>query len=213
MEKLMLKKITYVLILIFITGCADKNRDYNQLSEYWYNKIIKSISINELDAASDYLTSLKSEHVKSPYIKDAILLLAQAHIKDDEYLLANFYFDEFIKKYANSNEIEYARFMKIKSSYLGFKYQNRDQGLIKKALSDADEFKQKYPNSKYIPLLDTIVTNLYLSKDELNRSIAKLYEKKDKPDAVKVYQNRIDQDIKEEMIKKPEVFIIRRIFE
>jgi outer membrane protein assembly factor BamD len=97
-------------------------------------------------------------------------LLAQAHIKDDEYLLANFYFDEFIKKYANSNEIEYARFMKIKSSYLGFKYQNRDQGLIKKALSDADEFKQKYPNSKYIPLLDTIVTNLYLSKDELNRS-------------------------------------------
>jgi outer membrane protein assembly factor BamD len=209
----MIKKIAIITIIIFITGCSQKAKDYNQKAEHWYAKIIKSISINELEVAGEYLTSLKSEHIKSKYIKSAILLLAQAHIKNDEHLLANFYLDEFIKKYSSSKEIEYAKFMKIKSSYSSIKYQNRDQGLIKKTLADADNFKDRYPNSKFIPMLNTIVTNLNLSKDSLNKSIVELYKKLDKNDAAEVYENRIDKDLNKNQIKEPNVFIIRRVFE
>jgi outer membrane protein assembly factor BamD len=211
--EIMFKKfIIFIAILVF-TGCSDKNRDYNQVAEYWYDKIVKSISIGELDKAGDYLTSLISEHVKSPHIKDALLLIAQAHIKNDEHLLANFYLDQYIKKYASTSEIEYAKFLKIKSFYLSLKYQNRDQGLIQQALADSQKFKDKYPNSKYMPMLDTIVTNLNLSKDMLNHSIVTLYNKLDKPDAAEVYKARIDTDVNLTNINDPEVFIIRRIFE
>ena len=43
--------------------------------------------------------------------------------------------------------------MKIKANFMGFKQQFRDQQLIDDTLANIIDFKYKYPNSPYMPLL------------------------------------------------------------
>ena len=72
-----------------------------------------------------------------------------------KYALTNFYLDEYIKRFGVSKDIDYARYLKIKANFLGFKYQFRDQQLIKDTL--ASKFEEFVPtNSLYMPLVDTI---------------------------------------------------------
>ena len=47
-----------------------------------------------------------------------MLILVNAHIDEEEYVLANFYLDEYIKRFGLSKDIDYARYLKIKSKFL-----------------------------------------------------------------------------------------------
>ena len=166
--------IRYSIILvlaIFITGCSTKSEvEYNKPAIYWYKKIIQEASRGDLDSADEHFTSLASEHINSIFLKEAMLILAQAHIAQEEYLLAKFYLDEYIKKFGDRESIEFAKFLKIKASFLAFKYPFRDQELLYETLNEAFSFKDTYPYSIYTPFVDTIVTKVNLAINNLTLS-------------------------------------------
>ncbi|WP_187647980.1 outer membrane protein assembly factor BamD [Nitrosophilus labii] len=203
-----MKKFGYfalVAIILFMNGCSSKNEmaEYNKPAIYWYQKIVKSVSLGNLDKADEYFTSLQSEHISSPFIEEAMLILAQAHMDNEEYLMANFYLDEYIKRFGTSKKREFAEYMKIKSSFLGFKNINRDQKLLQDTISNAIYFKKKYPNSEFNPLIETILTKLYMAEYILNRNIVELYLRRDKPKAALVYE----QKLKKSWLKDNEISI------
>ena len=49
--------------------------------------MMKQISDGDLDEADDTYSSLESEHRNSPYIPSAMLILVNAHIDEEEYVL------------------------------------------------------------------------------------------------------------------------------
>lgn len=213
-----LKNLLFATSLIFIfTACSSKNEtstEYNKPAIYWYNKMVTQISRGDTDLADDTYTSLESEHRNSPLIPTAILILVNAHIDAEEYALANFYLDEYIKRFALSKNIDYARYLKIKANFLGFTYQMRDQKLIEDTLEDIKEYKVKYSSSPYMPLVDTMNARLHMAKALLDEEIAKLYEKKGKDKAAKIYMNRVKESwVKPEDIEPVEVPFYRSIFE
>ena len=71
--------------------------------------------------------------------------------------------------------------MKIKANFMGFKQQFRDQQLIDDTLANIIDFKYKYPNSPYMPLVDTMNARLLWQKASMDKEIAALYERRDKP--------------------------------
>lgn len=184
-----------VAIILFLNGCSSKNEisEYNKPAIYWYGKIIKSLSHDDLDKADEYFTSLESEHIGSPLIKEAMLILAKAHMDSEEYLMANFYLNEYIKRYGNEKTKEFAEYLKIKSKFLSFKNINRDQELLKESIKKAEAFKVKYENSEFVPLTDTILTKLYMAQYVLNKNIMELYIRRDKPKAAKIYKKRLEK--------------------
>ncbi len=193
-----MKSITILLILtLMLSSCANKftKKDdgiYDQSDRYWYSQIIKDIKTNNLDKADESFTSLASEHVASPLLKEAMLILAKAHIKEEEYLMANYYIDEYIKRYGNSRNIDYLKYLKIRSSYQSFKKINRDQKLVLDTISEAERFVREYPNSIYVPQVNTILTKLKSTEYLLNRNIVELYKKTGKTKAAKIYQQKLD---------------------
>lgn len=204
-----MKKIGAVFLvsfLILISGCSSKKEaEYNKPAIYWYSKIVKSISSHNLDRADEYFTSLESEHISSPFIPEAMLILAQAHMDNEEYLMANFYLDEYIKRYGTSKKREFAEFLKIKASFLGFKNINRDQKLLQDTINNALEYKKIYKDSEFIPLVDTILTKLYMAEYILNKNIMLLYQRRDKPKAAKIYEEKLKKSwLNETEILKPE---------
>lgn len=175
-------------ITIF-TGCAKDDDEYNKPAMYWYTKIIENVSISNLDKADNYYSSLQGEHVGSPLLKEATLILAIAHMQNDEYILADHFLDEYVKRYANANEKEYSEYMSVKSKFMSLPHPRRDQAAIDEMILLARAFELKYPQSIYFPVVDTMLTKVYIGRAALNESIAMLYDRVDKPKSAKYYRD------------------------
>ncbi len=186
-------KTNFILIafasLLFFGGCAKDLEEYNKPAIYWYAKIIEHTSDGDLEKADDYYSSLQGEHIGSPLLPEATMILAIAHMHFEEYLLSEHFLNEYIKRYATSNEKEEAEFLKIKAKYMALPNPRRDQVLIDETIIEGNKFKVNYPSSMYYSVVDTMITRLYMGKAALNETIADLYERLDKPKSSAYYKN------------------------
>jgi len=180
--------ILAVAALILLTGCGKEIEEYNKPAEYWYDKMVGAVSNGNLEKADGYYSSLQSEHVSSPFLSDATMIMAQAHMAHEEYLLAEHFLNEYIRRYATHEGREYAEFIKIKAKFLALPNPGRDQGLIDETLKGVNEFKLNYPYSTYMPIVNSMETQLQLAKGTLNEQIAQLYERLGKPKGAEFYR-------------------------
>jgi len=184
-------KVLSILLasVFFLSGCSKELEEYNKPAIYWYTKLVESIGSSNLERADDYYASLQGEHIGSPLLVEATLMLAIAHMQEEEYLLSEHFLDEYIKRYANANEKETALFLKIKAKYMALPHPRRDQALIKEVISDGISFKNNYPNSMYFHVVDTMLARLYMGEAALNESIVDLYTRLDKNKSADYYKN------------------------
>ncbi|MEN8146917.1 MAG: outer membrane protein assembly factor BamD [Campylobacterota bacterium] len=200
--------------LLFLTGCSKDIEEYNKPAAYWYKRMIESVSEGNLDKADNYYSSLQSEHIGSPLLPEATMIMAQSHLQYEEYLLAEHFLNEYIKRYATPGELEYSEYLKIKAKYMALPNPRRDQGLINEAIASGAKFKTIYPNSIYYPIVDTMVTRLVLARASLNESIAELYERLDKPMGAEHYRNvRRENWVDWEDVEKANVAWYKEVFE
>ncbi len=187
-----IKSIIFLAIAIALfSGCATKQEEeYNKPDIYWYNKMLKEISLYQLDNADETFVALEAEHRQSPYLPSATMLIGLAHMEDEEYILANYYFDEYIKRFEKNDNNGRVRYLKIKAKFLAFKQQFREQKLLDETLSEVEKFKVDFPKSSYLYLVKDIESRLLMGKSSLNIEIADLYKRIDKPLASEVYAQR-----------------------
>ncbi len=188
--------LSSILLALVFTGCAQKEtvKEYNKPAIYWYNKMIKQISYNQLDDADDTFTSLESEHRKSPLISSAIMIIATAHMDEEEYQMANYYFDEYLKRFSLERDADYIRYLKIKSNFLSFQNEFRNQKLVNDTLEEIEKFIQLHKGSNYIHLVETMRGRLLMAKALFEKEIADLYGRVDKPEAQKIYNEKASKN-------------------
>jgi len=180
--------ISLVTIFVFFTSCSKDIDEYNKPAMYWYSKIVEQISNGDLERADEYYSSLQGEHISSPLLPEATMILAIAHMYFEEYLLSEHYLDEYVKRYATANEKEEAEFLKIRAKYMSLPNPRRDQALIDEGIDAGEKFKNNYPSSMYTEVVNTMLTRLYLAQAVLNETIASLYDRVDKPKSAKYYR-------------------------
>ncbi|MCP4970403.1 MAG: outer membrane protein assembly factor BamD [Arcobacter sp.] len=189
------KNILLLISLAFLlSACSQKNQtveEYDRPALYWYNKMVVQIASGYLEEADDTYISLESEHRNSPLLQTALLILANAHIDSEEYELANFYLDEYIKRFALSKNIDYVRYLKIKANFLGFSNELREQQLIEDTINEISLFQNIFPYSPYMPLVNTMSARLYMAKASFDKDIADLYKRIDKPKAAEFYNKKV----------------------
>ena len=105
----------------------------------------------------------------------------------EEYILANYYLDEYIKRYGDKKNVETARYLKVKANFLAFKRPYRDQQLMLDTQKEFEDFITDYPYSAYKPYVQTMALKLALANKAINENIAGLYKRVDKPDAALKY--------------------------
>ena len=216
MMKINIKNITALLILaLFIVGCSNKDavKEYDKPALYWYKSIAKEVASSNLDKADNLYISLRSEHTRSPLLPTATMILAQAHMEDQAYIMADYYLDEYLKKYASGSKIEQAKFLKIKAAFLGIKDINKEQKLMLDTLANVDKFVKSYPNSIYLPIVNTILVRLQMAQYMLNENISSLYHRLGKEKASQIYKNKNkNSPLNMTDIKAPEVSFFESIF-
>jgi len=212
-------KIANVLIVAslvaFMSGCASKDKDvFNMPAIYWYEEIAKEIKNQDLEKADSFYTSLASEHIESPLLPEAMMMLSNAHIQEEEYILANFYLDEYLKRYGNKANADHVRYMKIKANYEAFPNPNRNQQLLLDTIVQTKDFLARYPDSKFRPLAETILVRLEMGEYFLDGNIKDLYTRVDKPEAAKSYDEKLKKSsLGEAKIVEPKIPWYRSWFE
>jgi len=183
--------LAFTVALLFL-GCSEKDmvKEYDKPALTWYQDIVRDIAQGNLDRADNLYISLKSEHPQSPLLSTATMLLANAQMEDQAYIMADYYLDEYLKKYAAGSGIEQAKFLKIKAAFLGIKDVNKEQKLMSDTLVDIDKFVQQYPSSIYLPVVSTIKVRLHMSQYLLNKNIAALYDRLGKEKAAEIYNDK-----------------------
>jgi len=141
------------------------------------------------------------------------MFLSQAHMEDQAFIMADYYLDEYLKKYASGSKIEQAKFLKIKAAFLGIKDINKDQKLMIDTLSDVDSFVSKYTSSIYLPVVQTIRVRLHMAQYMLNDNIARLYARTGKDKAAEIYRAKNQKSpLNIADIKAPEVGFLDSVF-
>ncbi|NPA30055.1 MAG: outer membrane protein assembly factor BamD [Epsilonproteobacteria bacterium] len=203
----MMKKVALVTVWVLLMGgcsAVKQKEEYEKPALYWYKKMIKGVVSGNLEKADNAFTSLESEHISSPLIPEAMLILMQAHMDNEEYLLAQFYLDEYMKRYGSYKNRKLAEFIKIKAAFYGLRSPQRDQKLIDDTLKKAQGYVTKYPDSEMTPMAQTIAVRLAMTRYLLNENIASLYERLDKPKAAAIYRERNKKSfVKQEDIQPP----------
>lgn len=207
-----------LFVLMFATlfwGCSGKAtvKEYDKPALYWYQALVKEVASSNLDKADNYYISLRSEHMRSPLLPTATMILAQAHMEDQAYVMADYYLDEYLKKYASGESVEQAKFLKIKAAFLGIKDINKDQKLMIDTLNEVKKFVNSYPKSSYLPVVQTLKVRLNMAQYMLNENIASLYSRIGKDDAATLYRDKnANSPLNIADIKAPKVGFIDSIF-
>lgn len=190
---------TCAILGVSFSGCSSLSNsglaadEINKPADYWYHSMLKEINSNDLEKADSYFSSLQTEHINSPLLSEAMLILGKAHMKNEEYELAAFYFDEYIRRFGNTQNIDFARYLKIQANFFAFSRKHRDQQLLLKSIKDAEEFSEKYQYSRYRPAVDTMLLKMELANASLNSEIAALYSRRGKPLASEFYKQKAGQ--------------------
>ncbi|WP_066389440.1 outer membrane protein assembly factor BamD [Helicobacter himalayensis] len=193
--------LLFPLFLLF-SACTKKELEYNKPATYWYENILKEINFGNLESADSHFSSLQSEHINSPLLPESMLILAQAHMDKEEYLLATFYVDEYAKRYSSFDDQDYLGYLKILANYYGFKNYAKDQEFIARSIDEIVEYLDTFPKSRYTPFVEYIYIKFKLGENELNESIANVYRRKGKIEASKDYLSR-NQEVLEGIKIKP----------
>ncbi len=185
--------------ICFFVACGNKENEaiYNQPASFWYEGIFKNIRLGNLETADSYFSSLQSEHINSPLLPEAMLALGQAHLTSEEYVLSDFYFKEYLKRYGNDNNADYISYLRLKSHLYAFRNASKDQQFMTDTILLIQEFTEKYPNSRYIPFVNEMEVKFVLGQNELNASIARVYEKNGQKEAEEIYKDRIEVELQE----------------
>ncbi|HIF9959276.1 TPA: outer membrane protein assembly factor BamD [Campylobacter coli] len=213
----MRKKIfLFILLGVLFSACSTKNNEglYNLSANEWYKQIIKDLQDKDLEKADDHYNGMASEHIADPLLETTQIILAQAHMDEEEYQLAEFYLDEYNKKFGNSRNADYIRYLKIKAKFDAFAVPNRNQALMLESQKEIDSFLKDYPYTEYEPLVQTMLTKFKLAVFYLNDTIHDLYERTGHTQSAEIYQERLQEsEFYHQSIIKPELPWYRSIFE
>ena len=185
-----------LLALSLFVGCSTTNKNIShQTALFWHESIYKNIKNLDLDSADDRFTSLEIEHPLSPFIPIDLLNLAQAHLKNKEYQLAEYYINEYEKRYADNSEIMWCEYKKGKIKFKSINNAFTNQKKIDDTISFFKSIINRYPNSIYNYELNTMKEKLIDTKIIFNNQISSLYNKLNKPKAAKLYETNTTKKI------------------
>jgi outer membrane protein assembly factor BamD len=122
-----------------------------------------------------------------------MILLLKMHIKNEQFKMADYYSDEYIASYPLGDSIDYVRFLKLKAQYNSMLHRYRQQSQLNDTILAVRQFLQEYPDTIYKHLANDMYTRLKMSQHQFNLSVSELYDRVDKPLAVKFYRQKANK--------------------
>ena len=163
---------------LFLVSCNEyqkvlKNEDIKakyDLAEKYYDE-------GDFKRSNRLFEQIAPRYVGKPQGERVMFFFADTYFQTEQYYLAGYQFERFIKSYPNSDKIQEAIFREAQSYYeLSPKY-SLDQTDTDKALIKLQNFINTYPDSEFFAEANEMAQELTLKKQKKEYEIAKQFDK------------------------------------
>jgi len=141
------------------------------------NKANESYADGRFTQAAERYRLINDEHPDSPYLRLALLGLADSLYKDKEYVEASLYYERFIQLYPLDPLTPRALFYQGMSAYLDTSTSDRDQTNTLKAIELFDSFTTAYPAHPLAPPARERKGNMESQLAESHLEVARFYHR------------------------------------
>ena len=160
---------------------ANKSKKIEKVTKRYKTKEEKYAAALMYYEKGAYLTSAQLlEEIYPLYMSvpqgDTILFLfADSYMKNNDFLMAAFHFNDYIRRYPQSNRVELAAFLAAKCYYLNSPAYNLDQSDSKMAIEGLQSFISAYLASEHVEESNAMIDTLRNKLAYKDFSIAKMY--------------------------------------
>lgn len=178
----MFLKIRSILLLCsaiaFLTSCSEyqkvlKNTD----AKAKYDMAEKLYNEGDYKRAVRLFEQIAPQYVGKPQGERVMFFFADCYFKNEDYYLAGYQFERFVKSYPRSEKIQEASFYGAKSYYELSPRYSLDQTDTDKALSKLQIFINTYPESEFFEEANAMAVELTTKKEKKEIEIAKQFNK------------------------------------
>ena len=170
----MMKKVTYILLLLLVTltSCDTyskifKSNDYDYRYEAAKSYYLDGKYVKAAELLESMVTMLKG----GDKAEESLILIARCYYESKDFETASQYFKVHYSNYPRGEFAEYSRFHSGKSLFMGIPEPELDQSNTYAAINELQVFQEYYPHSKYyaeaqdmiMKMHDVLVKKMYLS--------------------------------------------------
>lgn len=171
----MIRKWTITAILLssaFFFGCSNyqkllKSDDY----EKKYEKALELYNKEDYYRALQLFDQVIPVYRGKEKAKDLFYYYAQSYYKQEDYVMASYYFKRYAKNFPNTDRAEEAWFKTAYCKYLQSPRYSLDQSKTREAIEQLQAFANRYPESDRIDRVNELIDDLRAKLEK------KLFEK------------------------------------
>lgn len=176
--KIIKQVISITFVVLLLTSCSDyqkmlKTADYNQKFLYADRAYTKE----HYSQAIALYEQVYQRFPRGDKGEVAYYRVGRSYFAQDNYFMAGYYFNQFVKRFPNSSNAEKATFYNALCSVRDSPKVSLDQTKTKLALNELQDFVQQYPNSKLIDSCNHIMDRMHLKIETKEFDAVKLYHK------------------------------------
>lgn len=163
---------------VLLSACSEYNKVLKSTDiDYKYTKAVEYLEEGKCLQALPILEELIGLTRGSQKAEQVYYYHAKAHYCANDFYMANYYFNNFVKNYSFSPLAEECQFLAAKCSYNLSPNYSLDQTDTKLALNELQLFMDRYPSSSLRDSCETMINTLNGKLERKSYEIAKLYVK------------------------------------
>jgi len=166
----------FVVLAVLLSSCSEYQKVLNKGEvEDQYKMATKYFEEGEYNKSVSLFEKVIPKYRRKPQMERIQFMVAQANYKTKSYDLASYHFNKFIGNYPTSSKVEEASYLLAHSYYLSSPKASRDQANTHKALTELQNFIDKFPQSERIKDANKYHDELTNRLEKKSFDIAKQY--------------------------------------
>lgn len=163
-----MKRLGVFLVLsLLLLSCSEYQKVLNKGKvEDQYKMATEYFEEGEFNKSVNLFEKVIPKYSRKPQMERIQFMVAKANYNTKSYDLASYHFNKFIGNYPTSSKVEEASYLLAHSYYLSSPKSSRDQANTQKALTELQNFIDKFPESSRVK-----EANMY--HDELTKRLEK----------------------------------------
>ncbi|WP_404828013.1 outer membrane protein assembly factor BamD [Flagellimonas crocea] len=163
---------------VFLVSCSEYQKVLKETDvKAKYEMAEKLYNEGNYKKAVRLYEQIAPQYVGKPQGERVMFFFADSYFKNEDYYLAGYQFERFVKSYPRSDKIQEATFLGAKSYYMLSPRYSLDQTETDKALAKLQTFINNYPESEFFEEANAMARELTTKKEKKEIEIAKQFNK------------------------------------
>ena len=184
---MMRKKITFILIVVFLVCCSKKNVHVEEDLSPRFDKAMEYFDRGKYPRAKDEFDYIIMRDPGSKIANESQYYMAEALFQMEEYSEASITFDRYVRFSPDFTKIEKSRYRICECAILSSNAYQREQSQTHRALEQLQMFIEDFPTSDLVEDAENAIVELRIKLAQKDFEVGRIYLKLEEYESALIY--------------------------